>query len=152
VAIRDFAGEARVTTGTIAPASLRLIIKAGSLAETEKGFSASDRQKIDSAIREEALDGAKYPQIVFKSTRISVTRSGGGNHELQIAGELTLHGVTRPITKPTHLSFAGNDLTARGVFTVRHSDYQIKRIRWVGGMVTAQDEMTLSFNILGFKH
>ncbi|MBS0367146.1 MAG: polyisoprenoid-binding protein [Proteobacteria bacterium] len=39
------------------------------------------------------LDTAKYPQIVFKSERVRVT----GPKSMQIAGTLTLRGVTRPV-------------------------------------------------------
>jgi polyisoprenoid-binding protein YceI len=40
------------------------------------------------------LDTAKYPQIVFKSDSVHVT----GAKSMDIAGRLTLHGVTRPVT------------------------------------------------------
>jgi len=39
------------------------------------------------------FDVEKFPVLTFKSTRIS-TKSGG---ELTVAGELTIHGVTRPV-------------------------------------------------------
>lgn len=39
------------------------------------------------------FDVEKYPSITFKSTRID--KNGG---DLKILGELTIHGVTRPVT------------------------------------------------------
>lgn len=39
------------------------------------------------------LDTAKFPQIVFKSEEIRIT----GAKSMEIAGTLTLHGVTRPM-------------------------------------------------------
>lgn len=39
------------------------------------------------------LDVEKYPEITFRSTRVERT----GNERLRIAGDLTIHGVTRPI-------------------------------------------------------
>lgn len=39
------------------------------------------------------FDVAKFPQMTFKST--SVSQSGKG---LKVAGDLTMHGVTRPVT------------------------------------------------------
>jgi polyisoprenoid-binding protein YceI len=39
------------------------------------------------------LDTAKFPQIVFKSEKVRMT----GAKSMEIAGTLTLHGVTRPI-------------------------------------------------------
>ena len=40
------------------------------------------------------LDAAKYPQISFRSTNVEVT----GPRTMRIHGDLTLHGVTRPMT------------------------------------------------------
>lgn len=40
------------------------------------------------------FDVAKYPTITFKSTRI---KKGAGNH-LTITGDLTMHGVTKPVS------------------------------------------------------
>lgn len=42
----------------------------------------------------EWLDAAKYPQIRFVSTKVTKT----GPSTADIAGNLTLHGVTRPVT------------------------------------------------------
>ena len=151
IAIRDFTGEAHVTPGTIEPASLQLTIKAGSLAEAEKGISESDRQKINSSIQEEALETSKYPQIVFKSTNVSAKKTGEGQYHVQINGNLTLHGVTRPIAIPAQVTLKGNTLIARGQFTVRHSDYQIKRLSAGAGTVKAKEEITLSFSVVGSK-
>lgn len=40
------------------------------------------------------LDAAKYPKITFKSTKIEKT----GENSLKITGDLTVHGVTKPVT------------------------------------------------------
>ena len=40
------------------------------------------------------LDGAKYPTITFKSTKVEKT----GENRLNITGDLTVHGVTKPVT------------------------------------------------------
>ncbi|MGA3195991.1 MAG: YceI family protein [Terriglobales bacterium] len=40
------------------------------------------------------LDVEKFPKMSFKSTRIS----DAGNGELKVAGDLTIHGVTRNVT------------------------------------------------------
>ncbi|MFO1015164.1 MAG: YceI family protein [Caulobacteraceae bacterium] len=40
------------------------------------------------------LDAAKYPAITFKSTSVAVT----GPNTAKVTGDLTLHGVTKPVT------------------------------------------------------
>jgi len=39
------------------------------------------------------FDAAKYPEITFKSTKVEKTGADG----LRITGDLTVHGVTRPV-------------------------------------------------------
>lgn len=42
----------------------------------------------------EFLDAATFPQITFTSTSVTLT----GPNSANVTGDLTLHGVTRPIT------------------------------------------------------
>jgi polyisoprenoid-binding protein YceI len=151
VAIRDYSGEAQLASGSVEPASLQLTIKPDSLSETEKSFSDSDRQQIDQAIHRDALETSKYQQIVFKSTSVSANKTGEGQYQAQVAGNLTLHGVTKPISIPMQVTVEGDTVTARGEFMIRHSDYQIKRISAAGGAVTAKDEINLTFNVVARK-
>jgi polyisoprenoid-binding protein YceI len=51
--------------------------------------------KLDEELRgPDFLDAAKYPTISFKSTKVEKT----GENGLKITGDLTVHGVTRPVT------------------------------------------------------
>jgi polyisoprenoid-binding protein YceI len=43
---------------------------------------------------EEFLDVAKYPEMTFRSTAVEIT----GPRTMRINGDLTLHGVTQPVT------------------------------------------------------
>lgn len=49
------------------------------------------------------FDVAKFPQATFTSTSVSVAHNG----EVTIAGNFTLHGVTKPIVLHAHLVGAG---------------------------------------------
>ena len=53
--------------------------------------SAALNQRIVSA---QLLDAARFPTMTFRSTRITLT----GPASADVAGELTIHGVTRPVT------------------------------------------------------
>lgn len=147
IAIRDFSGEADFTYGTVQPASLRITIKAGSLAVTDK-VSASDRQKIEGTMREEVLEITKYPEIVFKSTGVTANKTGDGQYQARISGELNLHGVTRPLTISAQLEFGDKTLRARGAFVVKQSSFDIKPVSVGGGTVKVKDELKFSFDIV----
>jgi polyisoprenoid-binding protein YceI len=77
----------------------------------------------------EWLDAAHYPAITFKSTRVEPT----GPASARITGDLTLHGVTRPVVLDAKFNAAGvNPLDRRytvGFDAVAHlnrSDYGVK--------------------------
>ena len=147
IAIRDFNGEAAFTYGTVEPASLQMTIKAGSLEITDK-VSASDRQKIEGTMRDEVLEVSKYPEITFKSTGISATKSGEGQYQARISGELTLHGVTRPLTLNAGLEFGDKILRAKGAFTLKQSSFDIKAVSVAGGTIKVKDELKFTFDIV----
>jgi polyisoprenoid-binding protein YceI len=147
VSIRGVTGEIQVTPDKIEPASFKISAKANTAAEVSKEFNEQDRQKVNEAMRGEALEAAKFPDIVLKSTAISVTKTGEGRYRAQVQADLTLHGVTRRVQIAAQITLTGTSLNARGQFQIRHSDYQIKRISAGGGTVKAKEEIALSFNI-----
>ena len=147
IAIRDISGVAQFTPGPISPASLQLTIKSESLAVTDK-VSASDRQKIEKTMREEVLEIAKHPEIVFKSTKIDIDKSADGQFQAKIWGELTLHGVTRSGLISATVTMSDNGLHAKGGFPLRQSDYSIKPVSAGGGTIKVKDELRFTFDIV----
>ena len=147
IAIREFDGETDFTFGTVEPASLQLTIKAGSLAVTDK-ISATDRQKIESTMRDEVLEVSKYPEITFKSTAVNATKTGEGEYQARIQGEVTLHGVARPLTINAQLGFGDKVLHAKGAFSLKQSSFGIKPVSVAGGTIKVKDELKFTFDIL----
>jgi polyisoprenoid-binding protein YceI len=75
---------------------VEVVIRAESI---DTGFPARDQD-----VRgDRFLDVAKYPEIRFVSRK--VTRSGAQN--LRIEGELTMHGVTKPLVLEARLNKTG---------------------------------------------
>ena len=75
------------------------------------------------------LDSAKYPTAKFVSTSIKVN----GN-EADITGNLTLHGVTRPVTIDAQFTGAGThpmnkklNIGFSGTTTIKRSDFGIDK-------------------------
>ena len=76
VQARDFTGEARLTPGSVSPASLTLDVRAASLAETREVFTPQQQKIIDGELRDIVLEPDKYPEITFKSTEVSAEARG----------------------------------------------------------------------------
>jgi polyisoprenoid-binding protein YceI len=94
---------------------------------------------------------AQYPEIVFKSTSVTGRAAGNNQYALKIAGDLTLHGVTRPITIPTKVTVTGNDLRAEGEFSIDRSDFKVKATSAFHGLVRVRDKVKFSFDIVGHR-
>jgi polyisoprenoid-binding protein YceI len=58
--------------------------------------------KLDGELKSDQwLDAAKFPEMVFKSDKVTLT----GKDKADVEGQLTLHGVTKPLT--LHVTFNG---------------------------------------------
>ena len=68
-------------------------------AENPSALSAADKQKIAGQIRDDVLHSTRYPEVEFRST--IVRARGDGGYDLE--GQLSLHGVTRPLAAQTHV-------------------------------------------------
>src|SRR5215207_1548650 len=150
VAARDFAGEARLTPGSVSPASLNLSVRAASLAETREVFNAQQKKIIDGELRDIVLEPEKYPDITFKSTDVSVD-ARGGVFRVKLGGDLTLRGVTRRVVIPAEVTLEGQDLRARGEFTVKRSDFKVPATSAFHGTVRVRDRLKVSFDIVARK-
>jgi polyisoprenoid-binding protein YceI len=146
IAIKDISGETEFTDGTVAPASLRMKIRADSLKVTDK-VSDSDRQTIEKTMREQVLETGKYPEIVFNSTKIEAVKNSDTQYQANIWGDLTLHGVTHNIFIKAQLTFDYKTLRARGEFNLKMTDYSIKPPSVAGGTITVKDTLRFNFNI-----
>ena len=149
VAVREFTGEAQMTPDSVTPASLQIIAKAGSMAETNTVFTDQQKQIIDKELREIVLQPDQYPDMIFRSTSVTGKPAGTNQYDLKITGDLTLHGVTRQITIPTHIAITGNDLQAQGEFSINRDDFKVKATSAVHGLVRVRNKIKFTFDIVG---
>jgi polyisoprenoid-binding protein YceI len=146
IAVCGFGGDARCVPGTLGEASLLMLVKADSLAVVGD-VSEKDRREMERMMRDEVLDIARYPEIVFMSTKISATRIVESQHQARITGSLSLHGVTRDHSIDARVMVNGGGLRAQGEFLLRQSDYNIKPVSVAGGTLKLKDELKLTFDI-----
>jgi polyisoprenoid-binding protein YceI len=150
IRIRDFSGEALVTPGSLAPASLQLAIRADSLVVLDK-VSDSDRREIEATMRNQVLETSQHPEITFKATQVEAERRGEGDYTARIRGDLTLHGVTREIQIVARVEFGDNIMRATGNFAIKQTDYKITPVSIAGGTVKVKDEIKFTFDIAAIR-
>ena len=145
---RDFSGDVELTPESIVPASLHLVVKAASLVETGEAFTEPQKQIINKELREIVLHPDQYPDITFRSTNVSAKPAKKGGYEVDIDGDLTLHGVTRRIDIPTVVTLQGNNLRATGDFSIERSDFNVKATSAFHGLVRVRDRVKFTFDIV----
>jgi len=151
VAVREFTGEARLDPDSLSGSSLEIVAKAASMEETSSVFTEPQKQIINKELREIVLKPEQYPDITFRSTGVTGKSTSTNEYHLKIAGNLTLLGVTRPITIPTKVTVVGNELRAQGEFSIDRSDYKVKATSAFHGMVRVRDTVKFEFDIVGLK-
>ena len=150
IKVSDFSGEVRITPNIINPASLNMTIRADSLEETGADFTARQKQIIKKELNEIVLETAKFPEITFQSTDVT-GKFNGNQFEAKIGGNMTLHGVTRRILIPATVTFDGNDLRAKGEFTINRKDFKVNATNAVHGLVRVRHKLKFTFDIVAHK-
>jgi polyisoprenoid-binding protein YceI len=107
--------------------------------------SDSDRAEIERTMKsDKVLDVDRFPEIAFASTSVESREAGSDSAKQFVAhGNLTLHGVTKPIDLP--VSFSSGRYT--GKVTLKQADYGITPIKIAGGSVKVKDPIEIVFEI-----
>lgn len=95
----DIDDATRAITAELDARSLRVVNAVKDGHDDPHGLSEADKNKIAGQIVDDVLHASQHPVVRFAST--AVTPVDGGGYD--IAGNLTLHGVTRPISTRTRL-------------------------------------------------
>jgi polyisoprenoid-binding protein YceI len=116
----QFDGDISFDPADLSTGSAVMTIKAASI--------TTDNDRRDEDLRSDNFfDVATYPDITFKSTRIVP----GENGKFQIMGDLTVHGVTKPVTFDCDLvgqikdPFGHNRAGFTATTTINRKDYGI---------------------------
>ena len=146
IAIRDFSGEARLAPEP----SLSLRVRADSLEVTDD-IPSKDRREMERTMHEDVLQSAKYPEIVYETTRASLNELSEGRWQVNLVGNLTLRGITRGQNIAMQVSKTADMLRAGGEFTLLQSSYGIKPVSVAGGTLKLKDELKFTFDIVARK-
>lgn len=150
IAIPDFTGEVSLNPEAVEQSSVRIVLQAASLTDTDD-IREKDRAEINRTMHEEVLESDGYPEIVYECSNLSANKTGEGQYWATLNGELTLHGVTRNQPVSLRISLNGDTLRGTGDFSVRQSDYEMRPVSAAGGTIKLKDELKLSFDISAHK-
>ena len=98
---------------------------------------------------ENYVESGKYPKAVFKGKITNLQQlnvSKDGTYSLEVAGEITLHGVTRPLNVTAEAIVKNGAIQAKAIFPLTVKDFEIRIPRLVRSNIAEQVEVTVSFN------
>ncbi|MFN3533675.1 MAG: YceI family protein [Candidatus Brocadia sp.] len=148
IEVTDFKVNLNVPASGVNPASVDAEIQANSLKvicamkDGQRHYDTlkeKDKTDIEEATFKDVLHPNKYPTINFRSTGIQ--EKEGIYH---VKGELTLHGVTRPIEFDVQTA-TGKDL--KGKITLSQKDFGIKPYKALLGTLKVKNEVEVAFDL-----
>ena len=94
-----------------------------------------------------------HPKATFKITSLAPIKGAKpGTNNYNVTGDLTIKGITKPVTFPAAIKVEGNKATAKGVATVDRSKYDVKYASKSFfdsiGDKAIEDDFTLNFNVV----
>ena len=96
---------------------------------------------------ENYMESSKFPKASFQGkiadpSRVDFTRDG--TYNVDITGNLTMHGVTKPVTIPAVIRIVDKKLSGESKFDVKLADYKIKVPSVVSQQVSESVSLTVS--------
>ena len=144
-----FEGRVDADPDDLARSSVELSFEASGLTVSAQGEPEGDAPKVQEVMAgSKVLDVSRFPAIRFRSRQVSGRRAADGAYELQVAGEVSLHGVSRAVTLPVRVELSGATLTASGRTTLAQRAFGIEPVTAGGGTVKVKNEVGVEFRIV----
>lgn len=141
------AGRIEVREGDPSRSSVRLRFESARLAIVPGSEPADDIPRVEQRMRgPEVLEVARYPEIAFASTAVSVQATDGPRVRLVVAGTLTLRGRAFPVEIPLEVGRDATGIDAHGEvwLTLRELDIEPPS---VAGVVKVANRFRLELEV-----
>jgi polyisoprenoid-binding protein YceI len=137
----EFAGTIEMNGEDVTTGKLSLEVKTASV-------DTGNQRRDDHLRSPDFLDAAQLPVMKFESTGVRAAGNG-----FEVTGNLTLHGVTRPVTASIEQVGSGKDPRAgkalvgfEGKFTLKRSDFDIE---FMMGPVSDEIDVHIALHAVG---
>jgi|SRR6185436_9192932 len=118
-----------------------------------KGFEF-EKALMQEHFNENYVESTKFPKALFKGkvediSKVDFTKDGV--YPVKVSGDLTLHGVTRPVSTAGTIEIKDGKITAKSEFTILNQDYDIQIPKLVSEKVAKEVKILvdISYQELG---
>jgi polyisoprenoid-binding protein YceI len=148
----DAVGETKSVIGAISFDADGKVIPETSKFVLDAGSFVSDKDRRDGFVRRRLLEADQYPSIVLVPTDVrgvSLPLPTSGSRPIEITGNLTVRGVTRPTTWRGTAQFQDGRITGTAATAFTFNDIQIEQPR-VPVLLSVADtiKLEIDFNLV----
>jgi len=94
---------------------------------------------------EDYMESDKFPKATFKGKiNPADVAEKDGVYKTTVTGDLTIHGVTNPVSVPGTVTVKGGELVADAKFKVKPADYKIKIPSMAASKIAQSIEITVN--------
>lgn len=113
-----------------------------------KGFQF-EKALMQEHFNEKYIESDKYPKATFKGkikdmSKLDLTKDG--NYTVEVVGEVTIHGETKPLETKVNFTVKGASVQANSTFRLRVDDFKISIPTLVVRNIAEEVEVKVSFN------
>jgi hypothetical protein len=107
-----------------------------------------EKQLMQDHYNENYVESDKFPKAQFSGTINGNIGTTPGVYKVQIDGQLTFHGVTKPVSMPAELELQQGKLIGKSTFNIKPSDYNIQIPSLVKDKIAAEIPVQVSAEFL----
>lgn len=111
-----------------------------------KGFHF-EKALMEEHFNENYMESEKFPKASFKGNITDLGKVAfdkDGVYNVNVSGDLTLHGVTKKVTAPGTITIAGGKISANSKFLVKPADHNITIPKLVKDNIAESIEVTVT--------
>lgn len=93
-----------------------------------KGFKFK-KALMEEHFNENYMESNTFPKANFKGTITDISKvnfTKDGTYQVNVKGDLTIHGITKNVEAPGTITITGGKISAHSKFTVKVKDFNIK--------------------------
>jgi polyisoprenoid-binding protein YceI len=126
-----------------------LDLKSGTIAfeATIKSFAFSNPKIQEHFNSKGWMDSDQFPTASFKGSITNIKEvkfNKDGNYAVTVTGDLTMHGVTKPVTAKGTITISGKTINATSDFTVKLEDYNVNGGAIAAGKVAKEPKISVA--------
>jgi polyisoprenoid-binding protein YceI len=114
---------------------------------------AGDAARVEEVMRgPRLLEVARFGEVRFRSRSVTGLVAGASTahpvYEVQVTGDLSIHGVTREVVVPMTVTLDGDTMSSKGRSTILHDQFGLTPVTAAGGTVRVRNEIEIDFEII----